>query len=251
MSRRSFWLGAAALAMFAMLGPAGSAHAQGMDSDSPLLPPLDGRYLSPDDVHAQYGNNEDALRILFKRPEHHVIVCEQHPGTAGGVDRTKDGVNEFERFCSEAHGTGEVFIMGTSQGDFNVQSQNVFLPNVTTLVKNRYNPDDTLRETGVFDTEMLQLDLQGVSPFGAFMIRESPTKQSLGQTMISGPPGGPYHIDSFFDVFTELSIDGGASWIPSTDAGRMTLVPEPNSFALIAMGLAGMAGLWWRRRRTA
>ena len=29
-------------------------------------------------------------------------------------------------------------------------------------------------------------------------------------------PGIPYHIDSFFDVFTELSFDSGQTWKPYT-----------------------------------
>src|SRR5207253_10188420 len=34
--------------------------------------------------------------------------------------------------------------------------------------------------TSNFDTEMLQLNLSGVGPFGPFMIRESPTLHSVG-----------------------------------------------------------------------
>ena len=40
-------------------------------------------------------------------------------------------------------------------------------------------------------------------------IRESPTLASLGETYIMDIGGGLYDIDSFFDVFTELSVDGG------------------------------------------
>jgi hypothetical protein len=103
--------------------------------------------------------------------------------------------------------------------------------------------------TGTFDTEMLAMQLNGVSPAGPFMIRESPTLRSTGKTTITDIGGGMYHIDSFFDVFTELSVDG-VNWVPDSGGSvRMTLAPEPSSFALIAMGLAGAAGLWWRRRR--
>jgi hypothetical protein len=55
-----------------------------------------------------------------------------------------------------------------------------------------------------------------------------------------------FHIDSFFDVFTELSVDGGATWIPSSGATRLTLVPEPG--ILGAMLLAGVALGTGRRR---
>lgn len=69
--------------------------------------------------------------------------------------------------------------------------------------------------TRFFDTEMLQLDIMG----GPLLIRESPTRASLGKTAITDLGGGIHQIDSFFDIFTELSVDGGQTWLPSTDAG--------------------------------
>jgi len=113
-----------------------------------------------------------------------------------------------------------------------------------------FSPGDTAAAsiTGLVDapplhtyaTEMLALDLVGL-PFGA-RIRESPTRPSLGGHTVVG--AGPYQIDSFFDVFTELSLDGGATWIPSTDSVHI-INPEPGSLAL----LIGAAPLVLRRRR--
>jgi hypothetical protein len=101
---------------------------------------------------------------------------------------------------------------------------------------------------GTFNTELLSLNLNGSSPFGPFMIRESPTLASTGQTTITNIGGGLYRIDSFFDVFTELSIDGGNSWIPSQGSSHVVLdMPEPGTAALLGSG-----GLLWfglRRRR--
>ena len=52
------------------------------------------------------------------------------------------------------------------------------------------------------------------------MVRESPSKQSLGRTSIrqvDDPATGIWdYISSFFDVFTELSTDGGQTWQSST-----------------------------------
>lgn len=99
--------------------------------------------------------------------------------------------------------------------------------------------------TGTFQTEMLSLNLQGVG----IMIRESPTLSSPGQTTITPGAAGGFHIGSFFDVFTELSIDGGQTWNPQTSGSAhttLTPVPEPEAYAVIAgLGLLGLAG--WRR----
>jgi hypothetical protein len=84
--------------------------------------------------------------------------------------------------------------------------------------------------TGTFSTEMLTLDLSGNSSSGLYQLRESPTKASLGLTTITDIGGGQFRIDSFFDVFTELSLDGGNTWMPSENSTRFDLqgqgVPE-------------------------
>ena len=96
-----------------------------------------------------------------------------------------------------------------------------------------------------YATEMLALNLGGL-PSGA-MIRESPTLASPGgHTIKDTTPSGPYTIDSFFDVFTELSLDGGATWTPATGPVHIQN-PEPGSLALLASAAALLIG----RRRAA
>jgi hypothetical protein len=100
--------------------------------------------------------------------------------------------------------------------------------------------------TGTFQTEMVGMDLQGFS--GMVRIRESPTLPSLGQTRITDNMDGTYHIDSFFDVFTELSLDGGVNYnYVATLPTRVDLVPEPTSFFLLSIALMGFASLVRRR----
>lgn len=114
-------------------------------------------------------------------------------------------------------------------------------------------------QTGTYQTEMLQLDIQGGNLPAGVMIRESPTLQSTGQTQISHS-GANYQIDSFFDIFTELSTDGGASWTPSSAGpGHMTLtasgsgIPTLNQWGLIifTMLILATAVFFLRRRQLA
>jgi len=79
-------------------------------------------------------------------------------------------------------------------------------------------------EPQTFDTEMLQLDLMGGLPGGVLM-RESPTMPSQGRTTIEQVPGGQHRIDSFFDIFIEISIDGGMTWNPPSAPYRTASVP--------------------------
>ncbi|MBX7209617.1 MAG: choice-of-anchor D domain-containing protein [Verrucomicrobiaceae bacterium] len=77
---------------------------------------------------------------------------------------------------------------------------------------------------GVLDLEVLSLSATSLP--GGIMIRESPTLQSTGQHTIRQVPSGNYYVSSFFDVFTEISADGGATWIPGSAAMHFELT-EP------------------------
>ncbi len=97
--------------------------------------------------------------------------------------------------------------------------------------------------TGFFDTEMLQLNIAGGTLPAGVMIRESPTLPSRGRTSVQPQSGGSYMIDSFFDIFTELSVDGGQSWQPATGPPahvELMLPPQEQLHASNFLPLNGM-----------
>jgi hypothetical protein len=57
------------------------------------------------------------------------------------------------------------------------------------------------------DTEMVALELQGISCIGPLVVRESPSRPSLGVVQQTSP-GVCYPADSFFDVFLEINVNG-------------------------------------------
>jgi hypothetical protein len=86
---------------------------------------------------------------------------------------------------------------------------------------------------GSFQTEMLQLDISGGTMPPGVMLRESPSRRSLGMTTLrqlpglpGGPPGG-YRVSSFFDIWPELSVDGGATWMKARKPSHVELVAQP------------------------
>ena len=73
-----------------------------------------------------------------------------------------------------------------------------------------------------YQTEVTQLDITGGDLPAGVRIRESPTKESKGGISSlagggGGGAGGGAAISSFFDIFTEISTDGGATWQPATN----------------------------------
>jgi hypothetical protein len=88
---------------------------------------------------------------------------------------------------------------------------------------------------GVYDTELLDLDLRGLSsrPDGDFLFRESPTLRSSGKTIIED--GCPvcdsifpiYKVSSFLEIFAEASADGGQTWAPGDSAIRVVQQARP------------------------
>lgn len=103
---------------------------------------------------------------------------------------------------------------------------------------------------GTYQAEVLLLDADAVGVPGT-RLRENPALSSLGEMKITDLGGGTWTIDSFFDVFTELSTDNGANWLPDIAAGsghHLTLLPEPASAVLVLAGLA-LIGRRVRSRR--
>ena len=112
------------------------------------------------------------------------------PGTVAAMQLSVDGQNWF---TAEASGPASVTISNSTAAG---------------------------NTTSTFDTEMLSLNLSGTGPFGSFMVRESPTKQSLGRHTIRQDPRG-YRVSSFFDVFLELSVNDGITWHPANRSIRL------------------------------
>ncbi|MFN0130023.1 MAG: hypothetical protein ACKV19_25440 [Verrucomicrobiales bacterium] len=105
-------------------------------------------------------------------------------------------------------------------------------------------------DTRFFDTEMLQLDLVGGVAGGlppGVIVRESPTLASRGKTTIQEVPGG-YQIDSFFDIFVELSIDNGQTWMPSEARPVRMVLNCPESGSTLPLLLVPVLLLAWKSR---
>src|SRR5262249_48321836 len=141
---------------------------------------------------------------------------------------------------------------------FSMDGGGSFMPiavpaNVTVMV--RFNSQ--IGNTRIFDTEILQLDMADGLPMGV-LIRQSPSQRSLGRTTITlAPATGLYDIHSEFDVYSDLSFDGGQTFMTSSVAGHVEVMecqdgpgsspsnPEPSSWVLLGLGALGLIGYSW------
>ena len=102
-------------------------------------------------------------------------------------------------------------------------------------------------ELGTFSTTMTELMLTG-SFNGIPVIIKGDLNKTMGTTTISAA-GHDFKVDSFFDVFVEVSINGGPFVPGPRRPFVLTATPEPGTFVLGALGI-GVLGLAMRRRRT-
>jgi hypothetical protein len=169
-----------------------------------LLPVLAGQYVSPQQWHAYYANGIVITNVIHRRFT--TAITPPPPG------------------FSTSHTFGSQVEMDVST-DGGLRYSHMNAPaTVSVQITCRLGNDGV---TEYYDTEMTQLSIAGGELPGGVMIRESPTKASLGRTTSSSVlTGGGYQTDSFFDIFTEVSTDGGASWMPSV-AGPATVALEP------------------------
>jgi hypothetical protein len=84
-----------------------------------------------------------------------------------------------------------------------------------------------------FNSELLGLDLYGLSAIPEVYFRESPTLASKGVIIrqntcpLCARPIAEWRIASFFDVFGEYSGDGGNSWSAGNKPFRIEQAPGP------------------------
>ena len=167
------------------------------------LPPGNGVYVSPADFHAAYANG-----IIIKNVSHKRFTQGLPPPPPGGA---------------QVHSFGSTVEMDVSLDGVNFQ--HVSAP-ASVSARVTYASEDPVTATRIYDTEMLQLDISGGGLPAGVMVRESPTRASTGKTSIRTIDGG-FLIDSFFDIFTELSVDGGQTWLPAQAAAHVDLTVDP------------------------
>lgn len=72
-----------------------------------------------------------------------------------------------------------------------------------------------------------QLDISGGTLPSGVLLRVDPVYGAGGLTGITDLDGGRFHIDSFFDMFTNLSLDNGQTWIRANSGPGVDLEPDP------------------------
>jgi hypothetical protein len=175
------------------------------ERDPPNCDRLASQYVGLD-LHALFPNGVD-----FSNPIHRCFRNSQVTVDPGTGDETE---------------TVDSTVLGTFDDGSGPQSVVLTGP-VKTIVRGKGGAT-----TGSWDTEILSMDLSGDVGGVSIEIRESPSLPSPGQTRVTALPNGHFQIDSFFDVFTELSIDGGPFQPQTNGAGRMTLEPIRPSVVL-------------------
>lgn len=162
--------------------------------------------------------------------------------TASGAPETFSGANELDSFTGYL--SGEVIQDNTDDlGPFS-------LPGTFELeLQDRSSGQD-----GTFNSEIPEFDfsgdLPGIGP-AELNIDGSPLV-APSSTTITDAGGGQFHITSFFDIFTEISIDGG-NFIGSNQTSSVFDVaqsPEPGSAALALLGVIALL-VFVRRARAA
>jgi hypothetical protein len=220
-------LGRGRLAFLALffLAPAlgGSAAFASVITDSPSLPPNTGSYQAGAATLAYPGI---------------VIASTSLQPDAASTSIVFTGSNEIDSFTATLNGLlslgGSPLIPFTLSGPESVEE---FARTSGT-------------ELGTFSAQMLSLDVTGtVGGHSVEVMLDQNLGNSTGKTTVADDGGGMFRIDSFFDVFTEISLDGGPFQGQSNAPTVLTLqsLPEPGTLTLLALGAC--SGLVLTRRR--
>jgi hypothetical protein len=185
-----------------------------------------------DSVHALFLGGIDFSNPIHKCFEN--VMSSTDPGTG----------DESETFDSTVEGTFD---------DGSGPQPVVLTGPVKTVVRGKGGAT-----TGSWDTEIVSMSLSGDVGGVSIEIRESPKKKSKGRLTVVPKSTGDFAFDSFFDIWIELSVDGGPFQPQSSPGGRMQLEPVHGTAAVPSSGPAGLVVLMaalvlggvavWRRK---
>lgn len=197
-----------------------------VNEPTPGLPPALGDYVSPQQVHACFAEGFGNL----------CLINGDH-GAFTNIDITFSSGNEIETFDSQFH--ADAMINTSLAGPVDLSGP------VSIEVFGRTSDN----QLGTFATQMLSMDLTGSALGHSLEVMLDPSQPSTGATtiMTNNGPGLPYQISSFFDVFTELSLDGGP-YVPSSNGPALVQLTTPEPGTLALFGIVGLAALASRRR---
>jgi hypothetical protein len=108
-------------------------------------------------------------------------------------------------------------------------------------------------ETGTWTTDLVSLSLSGPVLGHTLTLALDPSQTSSGTTSIVPLSDGTFRINSFFDVFVELTIDTNTPLHASRGPIELTLspvvaVPERSTWAMMILGFAGVGFMAYRRK---
>src|ERR1051325_6732364 len=170
---------------------------------SNLLPPRNDLYISPTLFHLLLQNG-----IVIRDIKHLFFTQSSPPPLPGSGPQSHHFDSQVDMQVSTD--SGNTFT-------------SVSVPaGVDVVVAHQANLGGT--DIEMYTTEMTALNLQFAANGQQIMARESPPRRSEGGTAIEpAASDGTRRIHSFFDVFPEVSLDGGQTWTPSDSAAHVAL----------------------------
>jgi hypothetical protein len=160
------------------------------------------------------------------------MFCGSH-GTISGNDVPPTRQGQSATLEYDAVFTGELVLTSPETGA--QQTYAIHDPiRMTERVTVRESRGGTLR----YATELTAVEFEGADFPDGVRVRESPQRRSAGTASIARQRQGGFRIEASYQVWLELSLDGGRSWHVADNAVGMKLVPEPARATLKARRVA-------------
>ena len=104
-------------------------------------------------------------------------------------------------------------------------------------ITERVIAESVTRSGTEYATELTGLTFEGADFPNRVQMRERPRRRSVGHTSIRREGSGKFRIEARYEVWLEVSLDGGRSWHLADNAVSMQLRPEARVASIKAQSL--------------